>query len=157
MEFFLHNLTLTEGGEEDFMVTVEDDDHMESLRYAARHGGHQLPSADVSSIKSLVAMNSLREEGAGPDDDDLQEFESEIERDYLMQLYHQGNGSADWLCRHLGLPAQLAKHIHDFVVWKPCPVLCFHPGDLVLSVTYFDTAGEEGECGQYYVARKVSI
>ena len=162
IENFIHNLTLTEGEERkdfnvDFSVIVEDEDFMEYIRFHAEKDGSELPYANISTITEHVSLPSLlkeREEDQWPenDEDELQEFNSEEEIDYLMQLYEEGNGSSDWLCRHKGLPAPIAKHIHDFVVWKPCPVLWFRPGDLLLDVTHF----HDPLSGQYFVARKVS-
>ena len=41
-----------------------------------------------------------------------------------------------WLCNHLGMDAYVAKHIHEFVAWRPDPVFFLEPGDLILHVEW---------------------
>lgn len=61
-----------------------------------------------------------------------------------------------WLCSHLeGVDAFLAKHIHEFVAWRPDPVLFLEPGDLLLSVFWRDEM-HESTIGTWLIARKAA-
>mmetsp|Transcript_28528 Transcript_28528/g.51674 ORF Transcript_28528/g.51674 Transcript_28528/m.51674 type:complete len:461 (+) Transcript_28528:123-1505(+) len=62
--------------------------------------------------------------------------------------------SDSWLCNHLGMDAYVAKHIHEFVAWRPDPVLFLEPGDLILHVKWCKDFREGA--GSLLVARKAS-
>ena len=62
--------------------------------------------------------------------------------------------SDSWLCNHLGMDAYVAKHILEFVAWRPDPVLFLEPGDLLLKVEWSNDYHEEA--GSWLVARKAS-
>jgi hypothetical protein len=62
--------------------------------------------------------------------------------------------SDSWLCNHLGVDAFVAKNIHEFVAWKPDPVLFLEPGDLFLDVVWSVDHGEAA--GSWLIARKTS-
>jgi hypothetical protein len=59
-----------------------------------------------------------------------------------------------WLCNHLGMSAYVAKHIHEFVAWRPDPVFFLEPGDLILHVEWSEDFHEGA--GSLLVARKAS-
>ena len=62
--------------------------------------------------------------------------------------------SDSWLCNHLGMNDYVAKHIHEFVAWRPDPVFFLEPGDLVLTVEWSTDFREAA--GSLLVARKAS-
>jgi hypothetical protein len=87
------------------------------------------------------------------DDDAPVKFDSLEEADELMKVYENGHGDGDWLCRHKGLSPDLARHIHDYVSWKPRPVLFLEAGDLVLNVEWHESTADGGVWSTF-VARK---
>ena len=69
-------------------------------------------------------------------------------------MYERGHASSDWLCQHKGVTPEIAKHIHDFVSWKPCPVFFFEPGDVLLQMHWSDSE-DGGDLYSKFVARNV--
>eukprot|EP00547_Thalassionema_nitzschioides_P016774 CAMPEP_0194234900 /NCGR_PEP_ID=MMETSP0158-20130606/2514_1 /TAXON_ID=33649 /ORGANISM="Thalassionema nitzschioides, Strain L26-B" /LENGTH=322 /DNA_ID=CAMNT_0038968211 /DNA_START=54 /DNA_END=1019 /DNA_ORIENTATION=+ len=59
----------------------------------------------------------------------------------------------DWVQSHLNLPSDIAKQIHEYVTWRPNPVLFLEPGDLLLW-TGWPHSHEHKWSGSYLVARK---
>jgi hypothetical protein len=59
-----------------------------------------------------------------------------------------------WLCNHLGMSAYVAKHIHEFVAWRPDPVFFLEPGDLILHVEWSEDFREGA--ASLLVARKAT-
>lgn len=167
--FLYSNFTLKEekGGDHPFLAT----DHPmlatdEPLPDDPDDPENFIPFAYLYEVESRIALpwreNEMDSDDEEEDSDDEEEEEVHIEFDNLeeaarlMQFYENGNGSGDWLCRHKGLTPEIAKRIHDFVVWKPCPVFYFEPGDVLLHVVHFTHDQSTDPCTiQCYIARKV--
>lgn len=106
--------------------------------------------AHLRVLAERVPCPWMRTEDA--EDEEIAQFKSVEEAEALVRKHKNPDHSTSCLCNHTSLTPEVAKHIFEYVVSKPCQVFFFDPGDIILQTTWADTHVDYA-CS-YIVARK---
>jgi hypothetical protein len=133
----------------EFVVTGLD----ANVELEFRPQGDEIITATLKVLDKRFGLPWLMDENYSNLDECVPfKFDTLEEAEFIAKKANDHSDS--WLCNHLGMDAYVAKHIHEFVAWRPDPVLFLEPGDLILHVKWCKDFREGA--GSLLVARKAS-
>lgn len=137
-----------------FLVNMTDEEAKDIVQVL---GNDDEPlSGSLRCVEKRTAMPWMKHEEAEENDpEERVSFQTLEEAERLDKEHERGpDCSSSWLIGHKHFSESLAKHVHDYLWYKPKPVFFVEPGDLILNVEWSDDHREPAESNLILRKRK---